>query len=47
MSLTAPWTITPQAACRFIETGDMGAVTERVNISGRPLDANEEFDREE
>lgn len=36
-----------QAACRFIETGDMGAVTEHVNYSGRPLDANEEFDREE
>ena len=34
-------------ACRFIETGDMEAVTGHVNYSGRPLDASEEFDREE
>lgn len=32
---------------RFIETGDMEAVTSHVNYSGRVLDADEEFDREE
>ena len=32
---------------RFIETGDMDAVTNHVNYSGRVLDADEEFDREE
>lgn len=32
---------------RFIETGDMEAVTNHVNYSGRVLDADEEFDREE
>ena len=32
---------------RFIETGDMGAVTGHINYSGRVLDADEEFDREE
>ena len=32
---------------RFIETGDMDAVTSRVNYSGRVLEADEEFDREE
>lgn len=32
---------------RFIETGDMDAVTSRVNYSGRVLNADEEFDREE
>lgn len=36
-----------RTAARFIETGDMGAVTGHVNYSGRPLDATEEFDREE
>lgn len=35
------------AAARFIETGDMEAVTAHVNYSGRILDAAEEFDREE
>lgn len=34
-------------ALRFIETGDMEAVTRHLNYSGRPLDATEEFDREE
>lgn len=34
-------------ATRFIETGDMAAVTRHLNYSGRPLDASEEFDREE
>lgn len=34
-------------AARFIETGDMAAVTRHLNYSGRPLDASEEFDREE
>lgn len=34
-------------AARFIETGDMEAVTRHLNYSGRPLDATEEFDREE
>ncbi|MEI3352700.1 MAG: hypothetical protein V8Q95_08610 [Collinsella sp.] len=32
---------------RFIETGDMDAVTSHVNYSGRVLGADEEFDREE
>ena len=32
---------------RFIETGDMEAVTNHVNYSGRALGADEEFDREE
>ena len=32
---------------RFIETGDMEAVTNHVNYSGRVLDVDEEFDREE
>ena len=32
---------------RFIETGDMDAVTGHINYSGRVLDADEEFDREE
>ena len=32
---------------RFIETGDMDAVTGHVNYSGRVLNADEEFDREE
>lgn len=32
---------------RFIETGDMDAVTSHVNYSGRVLEADEEFDREE
>lgn len=32
---------------RFIETGDMEAVTNHVNYSGRVLNADEEFDREE
>lgn len=32
---------------RFIETGDMDAVTGHVNYSGRVLEADEEFDREE
>ena len=32
---------------RFIETGDMDAVTSHVNYSGRALNADEEFDREE
>ena len=32
---------------RFIETGDMEAVTNHVNYSGRVLGADEEFDREE
>ena len=32
---------------RFIETGDMEAVTGHVNYSGRVLGADEEFDREE
>ena len=32
---------------RFIETGDMEAVTSHVNYSGRVLVADEEFDREE
>ena len=32
---------------RFIETGDMEAVTGHINYSGRVLDADEEFDREE
>ena len=32
---------------RFIETGDMDAVTSHVNYSGRVLNADEEFDREE
>lgn len=36
-----------RTAARFIETGDMEAVTGHVNYSGRPLDASEEFDREE
>ncbi len=36
-----------RAVSRFLETGDMEAVTEHVNYSGRPLDATEEFDREE
>lgn len=35
------------AAARFIETGDMEQVTGHVNYSGRPLSADEEFDREE
>lgn len=34
-------------AMRFIETADMEAVTRHVNYSGRPLAADEEFDREE
>ncbi len=34
-------------AARFIETGDMAAVTGHVNYSGRPLGEDEEFDREE
>lgn len=32
---------------RFIETGDMEAVTGHINYSGRVLEADEEFDREE
>ena len=32
---------------RFIETGDMDAVTSHVNYSGRVLGTDEEFDREE
>ena len=32
---------------RFIETGDMDAVTGHINYSGRVLEADEEFDREE
>ena len=36
-----------QTAARFIETDDMANVTRHVNYSGRPLDATEEFDREE
>lgn len=36
-----------QAAARFIDTGDMELVTSHVNYSGRPLAADEEFDREE
>lgn len=36
-----------QAAARFIETGDMEAVTGHKNYSGRILGADEEFDREE
>lgn len=36
-----------EAAARFIETGDMEAVTGHVNYSGRVLGADEEFDREE
>ena len=36
-----------QAAARFIETGDMEAMTQHINYSGRVLDADEEFDREE
>lgn len=36
-----------QAAARFIETGDTTSVTEHLNYSGRPLNASEEFDREE
>lgn len=36
-----------QTAARFIETGDMAAVTGHLNYSGRPLEADEEFDREE
>lgn len=32
---------------RFIETGDMEAVTNHVNYSGRVLNVDEEFDREE
>lgn len=34
-------------AARFIEGVDMAEVTGHVNYSGRPLDAGEEFDREE
>lgn len=36
-----------QAAARFIETGDMEAVTRHMNYSGRTLGADEEFNREE
>lgn len=36
-----------RTAALFIEVGDMKAVTEHVNYSGRPLDADERFDREE
>lgn len=36
-----------QAAARFVEAGDMAAVTGHVNYSGRPLGADEEWDREE
>ena len=36
-----------QTAARFIETGDMAAVTGHLNYSGRPLESDEEFDREE
>lgn len=32
------------AAVRFIESDDVARVTERLNYSGRPLDANEECD---
>ena len=36
-----------QAAARFIDGGDMAAMTGHVNYSGRVLGADEEFDREE
>ena len=36
-----------RTAARFVETGDMGAVTGHVNYSGRPLEADEEWDTEE
>lgn len=36
-----------QAAARFIETGAMEAVTGHINYSGRPLEADEVWDREE
>lgn len=36
-----------QTAARFIADPDMGAVTGHLNYSGRPLDPDEEFDREE
>lgn len=36
-----------RTAARFVETGDMALVTAHVNYSGRPLEADEEFDREE
>ena len=46
-SLIARWSITSCTVARFIETGDMDAVTSHVNYSGRVLEADEEFDREE
>ena len=36
-----------QAAARFIDGGDLAAMTNHINYSGRVLDATEEFDREE
>lgn len=36
-----------RTAARFIETGDMALVTAHVNYSGRPLEADEEWDKEE
>lgn len=36
-----------RVAMRFVEEGNMEQVTGHVNYSGRPLDADEEFDREE
>ncbi|MDM8274651.1 zinc dependent phospholipase C family protein [Enorma phocaeensis] len=36
-----------RAAACFVEAGDMAQVTRHVNYSGRPLDGDEEFDREE
>ena len=36
-----------QAAMRFIDGGDLAAMTGHVNYSGRVLGADEEFDREE
>ena len=36
-----------RTAARFVETGDMEAVTGHVNYSGRPLEADEEWDKEE
>ena len=36
-----------RTAARFIETDDMASVTSHVNYSGRPLEADEEWDTEE
>ena len=45
--MIARWSITSGTVARFIETGDMEAVTGHVNYSGRVLGTDEEFDREE